>query len=44
MRIQETDRVLKEARISRRNNPANHEPEGVIARTWNKLTSLFRRS
>ena len=43
MRIQETDRVLKEARISRKHNPANHEPEGVFARAWSKITSIFRR-
>lgn len=48
MRIQETDRILKEARLAR--NAAaqqQHEEEGVMSRAWRavstKLTGLFRR-
>ena len=40
MRIQETDRILKESRATRR--PVEHH-EGVVARVWHKLTGLFRK-
>lgn len=40
MRIQETDRILKESRNTRR--PVRNE-EGVLARVWHKLTGLFRK-
>lgn len=46
MRIQETDRILKEARYERHAAARQHE-EGVISRAWRavstKLTGLFRR-
>ncbi len=46
MRIQETDRILKEARYERQNAGQQHE-EGVMSRAWRavstKLTGLFRR-
>ena len=39
MRIQETDRILKEARIAR--HSAAHEPEeGLMSRAWRKVSSL----
>ena len=49
MRIQETDRILKESRHAR--NAAaqqhHHEEEGVMSRAWrtvsSKLTGLFRK-
>ena len=42
MRIQETDRILKEARVARTGAP--HEPEeGRLARVWHKLTGLFKK-
>jgi hypothetical protein len=49
MRIQETDRILKEARLAR--NAAaqhdHHEEEGVMSRAWravsSKLTGFFRK-
>lgn len=44
MRIQETNEVLKEARVARRANPENHPAEGFMARTWNRITGLFKRS
>lgn len=38
MRIQETDRILKESRASRQ---ANHEhDEGVLSRLWHRVTHL----
>jgi hypothetical protein len=42
MRIQETDRILKEARVAR-NGAQQQEHESVITRTWRKLTSMFKR-
>lgn len=42
MRIQETDRILKEARIAR-HAAHQHEHESVITRAWRKLTSMFKR-
>ena len=41
MRIQETDRVLKESKYARRAAP--HEEPGVIARAWQKIISMFRK-
>ena len=47
MRIQETDRILKESRYARH---AHHEEEGVMSRAWRavsslpvKLTGLFKK-
>ena len=40
MRIQETDRILKESRYGRRPVPAH---ESFITRTWHKLTNLFKK-
>jgi|GEM_PF-550065 len=51
MRIQETDRILKESRVARHAHAA-HEPqhEGTMARVWRsisnlpgKLTGMFHR-
>ncbi len=39
MRIQETDKVLKEARVRRKAPP---KPRGFFTRLWHSLTSLFR--
>jgi hypothetical protein len=44
MRIQETDRILKESRYAR--NQASTEqqhPEGVMSRAWNAVTRIFRK-
>lgn len=42
MRIQETDRILKESRYGR--HPVNgHDHKNVLSRTWERLTQLFRR-
>jgi hypothetical protein len=47
MRIQETDRILKESRYARHGVSSQQEEEGLISRTWRavstKLTSLFRK-
>ena len=49
MRIQETDRILKESRYSR-HAAVLHEDEGVMSRVWKavaslpaKLTGLFKK-
>lgn len=48
MRIQETDRILKESRFAR-NDAARQQEDGgsMVSRTWRmvseKLTGLFRR-
>ncbi len=51
MRIQETDRVLKESRYSRHASAIHgHDHEGVLTRVWRtvsslpeKLTGVFRQ-
>jgi len=40
MRIQETDRILKEARVMR--HGAADERPGMLSTLWRKLTSVFR--
>jgi hypothetical protein len=49
MRIQETDRILKESRYAR-HSANQHEDEGVVSRAWKavaslpaKLTGLFKK-
>jgi hypothetical protein len=42
MRIQETDRILKEARTAR-HGAQQHEHESAFTRAWRKLTSMFKR-
>jgi hypothetical protein len=42
MRIQETDRVLKESRINR-HAASQHEPEGMMNRAWKMMSSLPQR-
>jgi len=43
MRIQETDRILKESRIARNSGTSHSESEGMASRTWKSLTSLPQR-
>ena len=47
MRIQETDRILKEARNARHAAAQQQHEEGVMSRAWravsSKLTGLFRK-
>lgn len=50
MRIQETDRILKESRHSRHAAGQHEEEEGVMSRAWKavaslpaKLTGLFKK-
>jgi hypothetical protein len=40
MRIQETDRILKESRYARHSASQQHEDEGVVSRAWKAVTSL----
>lgn len=42
MRIQETDRILKEARAAR-HSAQQQEHESAITRAWRKLTGIFKR-
>jgi hypothetical protein len=42
MRIQETDRILKDARVAR-HGAQQHEQGNVLSRAWRKLTALFKR-
>ena len=49
MRIQETDRILKESRYARHSSSMHEEHESVMSRAWKmishlptKVTSLFR--
>ena len=48
MRIQETDRILKESRIARHAANQQHEEQGMVSRAWRavseKLTGLFRKT
>ena len=47
MRIQETDRILKEARYARHAATTQQQEEGVMSRAWRavstKLTEWFRK-
>ena len=47
MRIQETDRILKESRHARHAAAQQHEEEGVVSRAWkalsSKLAGLFHK-
>jgi hypothetical protein len=44
MRIQETDRILKESRYSRHDNTVhNSAPSGVLSRAWHAVTHLFKK-
>jgi hypothetical protein len=45
MRIQETDRILKEARMARNSAAAQEQHhEGVVSRAWHAVTKLFRKN
>ena len=43
MRIQETDRILKESRYARQNAQQDSHDTGVVSRMWQKLTGIFRK-
>ena len=40
MRIQETDRILKESRNARHSASLNQHEEGVMSRAWRMISSL----
>ena len=44
MRIQETDRILKESRVNRVAVARQESDEGIVSRAWKSVTKLFRRS
>jgi hypothetical protein len=45
MRIQQTDRILKEARIARHGQQVHeHNRGGMWQRAWHSLTGIFKRS
>jgi hypothetical protein len=45
MRIQETNQVLKEARIARHGNDVHERDRGgLVQRAWRSLTGVFKRS
>ena len=44
MRIQDTDRILKESRNARRAASLHHEERGVLTRAWQMVQRLFSRS
>ena len=43
MRIQETDRILKEARYARNAANHSHQEEGMVTRAWKMLSDLPTR-
>lgn len=45
MRIQETDRILKESRHARNAAAATeqHHHSGIMSRAWHAVTKLFRK-
>jgi hypothetical protein len=45
MRIQETDRILKDARVARQGHGAQGEQGGgnVISRAWRAILGAFKR-
>lgn len=44
MRIQDTDRILKESRQARRAASQHHEEPGMLSRAWHMVQRLFSRS
>jgi hypothetical protein len=43
MRIQETDRILKESRIARNSGTNHSESEGMAGKAWKSIASLPQR-
>ncbi|MGA8808036.1 MAG: hypothetical protein WB973_09165 [Thermoanaerobaculia bacterium] len=45
MRIQQTDRILKDARITRHDHQVHQQSRGGMwQRAWHSLTGIFKRS
>ncbi|HEV7484419.1 MAG TPA: hypothetical protein VGQ65_01960 [Thermoanaerobaculia bacterium] len=45
MRIQQTDQILKDARIARRGQHVHEQNRsGMFQRAWQSLTGIFKRS
>lgn len=43
MRIQETDRILKESRVARHGAAVHREEGNIVSRAWRKLVGLFHK-
>ena len=43
MRIQQTDKILKESQASRRAAAQREQHDGVFTKAWKALTGLFHR-
>ena len=44
MRIQETDRVLKESRYARNDARVHeHEHDGLFSRMWQRVVGMFKK-
>jgi hypothetical protein len=41
MRIQQTDRILKESRHARHNTAKHQDRRGWLARLWSSITQMF---
>jgi hypothetical protein len=45
MRIQQTDRILKDAKIARQGQQGHEQTRGgMFQRAWQSLTGIFKRS
>lgn len=44
MRIQQTDRILKESHYARKNVEAHERDRSMWSRAWQSLTGIFKRS
>ena len=43
MRIQETNNILKESRYARNAAASQHEDNGIMAKAWRMVSSLFHK-
>jgi hypothetical protein len=43
MRIQETDRILKDSRAARHGHERHEHSGNVLSRAWQKIVGVFKR-
>ncbi|HET7437296.1 MAG TPA: hypothetical protein VFN10_21500 [Thermoanaerobaculia bacterium] len=43
MRIQETDKILKESRYGRQSTSEQSHDTGMLSRVWQKVSGIFRK-
>ena len=43
MRIQETDRILKESRYARHDARVNEQHDGLFSRMWKRVVETFKK-